>query len=119
VHVFEKNSYTGGKMMPVKIGTHHFDFGPNTMTMPEVFDSIFEEANLNPRNYYSWIKLDNHTKNVDHDGQSFMMSTDDAYMKSQLHKLDPFAAENYHAYLKEIERLYYLSKNSFFPRMFT
>lgn len=119
VHVFEKNTYTGGKMMPVKLGTHHFDFGPNTMTMPEVFDSIFEEADLNPRNYYSWIKLDHHTKNVDHDGQSFMMSTDDAYMKTQLHKLDPFAAENYHAYLKEIERLFYLSKNSFFPRMFT
>ena len=39
VHVFEKNAYTGGKMMPVKMGTHHFDFGPNTMTMPSRMDT--------------------------------------------------------------------------------
>ncbi|MCA0174112.1 phytoene desaturase family protein [Bacillus sp. RAR_GA_16] len=119
VHVFDKNAYTGGKMMPVEMGAYHFDFGPNTMTMPEVFDSIFEEANLNPRDFYHWIKLDHHTKNVDDDGESFMMSTDETFMKEQLNHLDSFAAENYPNYLKEIERLYHLSKDSFFPRMFT
>ena len=78
VHVFEKNDHAGGKMMPVNLGSYHFDFGPNTMTMPEVFDHVFEEANLNPRDYFQWIKLDHHTRNVDYNGDSFMMSTDEA-----------------------------------------
>ncbi|MBF0708653.1 phytoene desaturase [Alkalihalobacillus hwajinpoensis] len=119
VHVYDKNEYAGGKMMPVNLGTHHFDFGPNTMTMPEIFDSVFEEANLNPRDYYTWMKLDHHTRNIDYDGQSFMMSTDESFMIEQLQNLDSFAANHYPAYLKEIERLYHLSKSSFFPRMFT
>ncbi|MGB8000928.1 MAG: phytoene desaturase family protein [Anaerobacillus sp.] len=119
VHVFEKNAYAGGKMMPVNLGSYHFDFGPNTMTMPEVFDRVFEEANLNPRDFFQWIKLDNHTRNVDHNGDSFIMSTDEAYMKEQLMVLDTYAWNHYKEYLAEIERLYYLSKTSFFPRMFT
>ncbi|WP_394173686.1 phytoene desaturase family protein [Guptibacillus hwajinpoensis] len=119
VHVFEKNAHTGGKMMPIDMGSYHFDFGPNTMTMPEVFDSVFKEANLNPRDFFDWTRIDQHTRNIDYNGKSFMMSTNKEEMMDQLNKLDPYAADHYNAYLEEIERLYLLSKNSFFPRMFT
>ncbi|WP_270182098.1 phytoene desaturase family protein [Alkalihalobacillus sp. CinArs1] len=118
VDVYEKNGYAGGKMMPVSLGTYHFDFGPNTMTMPEVFDSVFEEAGVDPRNYFDWIKIERHTRNIDHDGSSFMMSTDPQDMVDQFEKLDSYAAKNYQTYLEEVDRLYRLSKSSFFPRMF-
>ncbi|WP_377889052.1 phytoene desaturase family protein [Alkalihalobacillus sp. R86527] len=119
VDVYEKNSYAGGKMMPISMGSYNFDFGPNTMTMPEVFDSVFEEAGVNPRDYFEWIKLDHHTRNFDHDGSSFVMSTDTDVMIEQFEKLDPYAATHYKSYLNEVDRLYRLSKSSFFPKMFT
>ncbi|MCA0988251.1 phytoene desaturase family protein [Guptibacillus algicola] len=119
VDVYEKNSYPGGKMMPLTMGTYNFDFGPNTMTMPEVFDTVFTEAGVNPRDYFEWIKLDHHTRNIDHDGSSFLMSTDANVMIKQFEKLDPYAAKHYDQYLSEVDRLYRLSKTSFFPRMFT
>ena len=37
VELYEKNDHFGGKLMPVQLGTHSFDFGPNTITMPEIF----------------------------------------------------------------------------------
>ena len=40
-------------------------------------------------------------------------------MTEQLKKLDTYAANHYKEYLAEIERLYHLSKTTFFPRMFT
>lgn len=119
VDVYEKNTYTGGKMMPVTLGSHNFDFGPNTMTMPEVFDSVFEEAELNPRDYFEWIQLDEHTRNIDYDGKSFVMSTNIHEMINQLKELDVYGAHHYKNYLSEIERLYKLSKSSFFPKIFT
>ncbi|HBF58000.1 MAG TPA: phytoene desaturase, partial [Exiguobacterium sp.] len=39
VTVVERNAHIGGKMMPIVTEGHRFDFGPNTITMPEVFQS--------------------------------------------------------------------------------
>ena len=40
VTVFEKNEQLGGKMRAVQLGTHHFDFGPNIITMRAVFKQV-------------------------------------------------------------------------------
>lgn len=44
VRVFERSDGPGGKARTVRIGTHLIDGGPTVLTMPWVFDELFEEG---------------------------------------------------------------------------
>lgn len=118
VDLVEKNRHAGGKLMPVSLLDYHFDFGPNTITMPQVFDRVFSKAGMRMSDVLNMKKLDVHTRNVFSDGTVFDFTSDSAAMKEQLKKIDPFAAQHYDAFLKEITRLYKLSETHFFPKMF-
>lgn len=118
VTVVEKNAHPGGKLMPVSMGDYHFDFGPNTITMPHVFERVFQKAGRRMSDYLEFVKLKQHTKNVFEDKREIIFSSDSSAMKAQLSELDQDAALKYETFLKEIERLYLLSEKHFFPKMF-
>ena len=63
--------------MPVQLGEYSFDFGPNTITMPEVFQWLFEQAGERAEDYMPLVKLTNHTNNFFTDGSQFSMSIDE------------------------------------------
>lgn len=117
VKVFEKNSHFGGKMMAVDEEGYHFDFGPNTITMPEVFTRVLEKAGL-PSHTLTFEKIETHTRNVFPNGTTFDFSTNPDVMKTQLKKLDPKGYQSYEKFLKEIERLYQMSRKHFLHRTF-
>lgn len=117
VKVFEKNSHFGGKMMAVDEEGYHFDFGPNTITMPEVFTRVLEKAGL-PSHTLTFEKIETHTRNVFPNGTTFDFSTNPDVMKTQLKKLDPKGYQSYEKFLKEIERLYQMSREHFLHRTF-
>ncbi|MGJ9382457.1 phytoene desaturase family protein [Salipaludibacillus sp. CF4.18] len=117
--IIEKNSVFGGKLHEVTLGTHRFDFGPNVITMPHVFQNVISNVGLNPDDYFEFIKLDTHTKNEFPDGSSFYFSSNKERMISELASVDSYAAKHYPAYLKEVERLYKLSNNYFLHRTFS
>ncbi|MGP4075021.1 phytoene desaturase family protein [Halobacillus sp. K22] len=117
VKLFEKNDHFGGKMMPVDEAGYHFDFGPNTITMPEVFQDVLRQGGL--ENELSFTKLTHHTRNQFKDGTTFDLSSDRQYMKKQLYHLDKKGFENYDAFLLEIERLFHLSQKYFLHRTFS
>ncbi|KIL47966.1 phytoene desaturase family protein [Jeotgalibacillus campisalis] len=118
VTIIEKNLHAGGKMMPVKLGDYSFDFGPNTITMPGVFQKVFSNAGESMEDYLELIRLDHHTKNVFRSGDTFLQSIDPHVVISQLVKLDPFGAKNYWRYIKEVNRLYQQAESGFFHRSF-
>ncbi|UOY92099.1 phytoene desaturase family protein [Ectobacillus sp. JY-23] len=117
VTVLEKNNHFGGKLMPVQIGSHYFDFGPNTITMPHIFQKVIEQTGEKAADYFQYIKLDTHTRNFFSDGTTFDLSGDKDIMVNQFSKFDPKA--RYEAFLTEVERLYELSAMHFLPRTFT
>ncbi|MFB1080907.1 phytoene desaturase family protein [Jeotgalibacillus sp. JSM ZJ347] len=119
VTIIEKNRHPGGKMMPVKMEDYHFDFGPNTITMPWVFENVLNETGFDLKDYLSFIRLERHTKNVFSDGSVFIQSVHPDEMIKQLAEIDPEAAPVYWDYLKEIERLYKISEKAFFPKAIT
>ncbi|RXI97767.1 phytoene desaturase [Anaerobacillus alkaliphilus] len=118
VKVFEKNSHAGGKLVGVTSGSYNFDFGPNTITMPHVFRSVIEETNVDPNDYFTFLKLETHTRNHFHDGTSFEMSTSSEAIVEQLSRLDPYAARKFPEYLAETKRIYELANDQFFYRSF-
>lgn len=46
VHIFEQNSYPGGKLSEIKLGDYRFDAGPSLLTMPELIEELFETADV-------------------------------------------------------------------------
>ena len=111
VELFEKNQHFGGKLMPIQLGDYSFDFGPNTITMPSVFKRVIEQTGSRSEDYFEMIKLENHTRNIFPDGTQFDLSSNQQIMLSQLQKLDPTGAGNYHSFVKEITRLFKLSEH--------
>lgn len=118
VELFEKNNHLGGKLMPVKLGSYHFDFGPNTITMPAVFNKVISQTGENPADYLEFIPLEAHTRNHFPDGRAFDFTSNQEQMIHHLQTFDSSAAEKYPAFVKEISRLYRLSERFFFPVTF-
>lgn len=118
VIIFEKNQHVGGKLLGVKSGTYSFDFGPNTITMPHVFQEVIAQTEANPDDYFSFLKLSTHTNNHFSDGTNFFMSSNQQVMQEQLQQLDQRAAEKFPLYLQETKRIYELANEQFFYRNF-
>lgn len=116
VTIIDENVHTGGKMMPVDENGFHFDFGPNTITMPDIFRRVINDAGGDADRYFRFTKLTKHTKNVFPDGRVLFQSTDPEEMKESLSAFGD--GERYEAYLKEVRRLYDLAEKGFFYRVF-
>jgi len=58
VKVFEANAYAGGKLSELRTGNYRFDAGPSLFTMPQYVDELFRLAGKDPRDYFSYRKLD-------------------------------------------------------------
>lgn len=56
VHVFEKNSYPGGKLSQIELGRYRFDAGPSLFTMPQYLEDTFTSVGLKLSDYFSYIK---------------------------------------------------------------
>ncbi|WP_034758677.1 phytoene desaturase family protein [Rossellomorea vietnamensis] len=118
VTVVDQNQHPGGKMMRVEIDGYSFDFGPNTITMPHVFQSVINDAGGDSSRYFEFERLVKHTKNIFPDGRILYQSADPEEMVNELKGIDPYGADRYSEYLKEVEKLYTLAEKGFFYRVF-
>lgn len=71
VHVFEANDYVGGKLHSFETAGYRFDAGPSLFTMPQLLDEVFHEAGRNPRDYYTYQKIDPACHYFWEDGSNF------------------------------------------------
>jgi phytoene desaturase len=76
VHVFEANSYPGGKLTDFNQDGFRFDAGPSLFTMPHLLDSVFEAAGKNPRDYYKYIPINPACNYLWPDGTRFEAPSD-------------------------------------------
>lgn len=58
VHVFEKNSYAGGKLSFFKLGDYSFDAGPSLFTQPQLLEELFAFCGEDISKYFSYQKMD-------------------------------------------------------------
>ncbi|MFD1030059.1 phytoene desaturase family protein [Metaplanococcus flavidus] len=118
VELYEKNDHFGGKLMPVRLGNHTFDFGPNTITMPEVFNSVIEQTDEPASDYFDFIPLNTHTRNHFPTGEYLDFSSDPDEMQAELNRVAPEDSVNFRSFLNEISRIYKLAERYFFPSTF-
>lgn len=58
VQVLEANAYPGGKLTAFEQAGYRFDAGPSLFTMPDFLDDVFRFCKKDPRDYYTYPKLD-------------------------------------------------------------
>lgn len=58
VAVYEANAYPGGKLSAFRSGGFRFDAGPSLFTMPHYVDELFTLAGKNPKEAFSYEKLE-------------------------------------------------------------
>ena len=58
VKILEQNNNVGGKAGNIQKNGYEFDTGPSLLTYPDWFDDLFKSCGKNPRDYFSYIKLE-------------------------------------------------------------
>ena len=57
VHVYEANSYPGGKLSEFELQGYRFDAGPSLFTMPQYVDDLYRAAGENPADHFEYERL--------------------------------------------------------------
>ena len=85
VHLFEKNSYTGGKMTVYEQDGFRFDAGPSLFTLPELVDELFKLSGKNPRDYFNYTKHHTACRYYWSNGKSISLTADQS---ENLHNIE-------------------------------
>jgi phytoene desaturase len=76
VHVYEANSYPGGKLSEFKLGNYRFDAGPSLFTLPHLVEDLLKAAGKNPKEIFPYIKLEKSCNYFYEDGTRFSAYAD-------------------------------------------
>lgn len=68
VDVYEANDYPGGKLREIRMKGYRFDMGPSVFTMPHLIDELFTLCGRNPRDYFTYTRLDRYFQYFFEDG---------------------------------------------------
>ena len=69
VEVFVKNAQIGGKLNVLKERGYTFDLGPSILTLPHIFERLFERSGKKMKDYISIRALRPHWRNFFEDGK--------------------------------------------------
>jgi len=58
VHVYEGNSYPGGKLTSIDVGNFRFDAGPSLFTLPNLVNELFDLCGESSVDYFNYDKKD-------------------------------------------------------------
>lgn len=104
VKVFEKNSFSGGRLSLIHQNGHRFDQGPSLYLMPKLFDETFNDLDESVRDHIDLIKCETNYTVYFHDGDTFDLSSDLVKMYEQIKRLegdDEHTLLNFLDFLKE------------------
>lgn len=116
VHVYEANSYAGGKLHSFALGEYRFDGGPSLFTMPHYVTELFDLCGKRPADYFEYQKLDEACRYFWTDGTKIYGYADpNAFAKEVSTKL-PIAECVLESYFNHVQDIYELSGKTFLEK---
>ena len=109
VHVYEKNSYPGGKLTYIEKDGYRFDAGPSIFTLPHLVDELFTLAGKNPTDYFQYQKLDVSARYFWEDGTQLTAYAQEEKLLAEIEEKLNEGGPEVEKYLSEVERLFKLS----------
>jgi len=104
VTIHEKNDKIGGKLNVLKMDGYSFDLGPSILTLPYIFERLFERSGRKMSDYVAIRPVRPHWRNFFPDGQSIDLHPDPAVMAAEARKAgeDPAAVESFLKYSSDL-----------------
>lgn len=115
VTIHEKNPRIGGKLNVLKEQGYTFDLGPSILTLPHIFERLFERSGRKMSDYIPIRTVRPHWRNFFEDGKVVDLDPDPARMADEARKVgeDP---ENVRRFLKYSADLYDLVNAGYFEQ---
>jgi phytoene desaturase len=114
VSVFEKNARVGGKMQEVVSDNgYRFDAGPTLITMPFVFEELFQSVGKRLADFVSFIPLDRSCKYFFPDGSTFTAYCDLNRLRDEIARVFPSETENFERYFQYTKKIYDATAENF------
>ncbi len=107
VELLEKNDKVGGKLNILTKDGFTFDLGPSILTMPHIFQALFERVGKNMADYVDIQSVEPHWRNFFEDGSVIDLCADPDKQRLELEKICPNTAaefDRFMAYAKKIGR---------------
>ena len=115
VRLFEANATLGGKAVTLERDGFRFDMGPTILTLPEVLERIFAEANRGLGDYLDLVRLDPQWRCFYEDGSTLDLLADTQAMRAELERYAGTAsADGYERFLGTAGELHRISERFFF-----
>ncbi|MCX8091691.1 MAG: phytoene desaturase family protein, partial [Verrucomicrobiae bacterium] len=115
VEVFEKNDKIGGKLNVLKAQGYTFDLGPSILTLPHLFERLFERSGRRMKDYIPIRPLRPHWRNFFEDGTVLDLYPEPDKMAAEARKVGE-PPENIQRFLKYSAALYDLTNDGYFEQ---
>lgn len=116
VDVFEANPYFGGKLSEIRLGAYRFDAGPSLFTMPHFVEDLFQVAQKDIRNYFSYKKLETVCKYFYEDGTCIEAFANKQLFAKEVEAKTGEKAARILQYLQKSAKKYEITANLFLER---
>ncbi|MBT6029865.1 MAG: phytoene desaturase [Crocinitomicaceae bacterium] len=113
VSVFEANSYPGGKLSEINLGSYRFDAGPSLFTLPNLVEELISSTGKSPSDYFNYEKRDVICNYFWEDGTVFSADSNAKTFAQEAANLFDVDASQIEAYLEHSEKIYNLTSKVF------
>ncbi|HEY8936903.1 MAG TPA: 1-hydroxycarotenoid 3,4-desaturase CrtD [Cyclobacteriaceae bacterium] len=113
VDVFEGNDSPGGKLQERKEKGYRFDLGPSVFTMPQLIDELFELAGKNPRDYFTYTRLDTSFKYFFEDGKVITAYADPEKFAKEITEKTIDTEETFWRYVDDVAKKFDITNEVF------
>lgn len=117
VTILEKQDKPGGKLQRIEKDGYRFDRGPSTITMPHLFEQVFEHVGRRMGDYVTMHRLEAATRNIFADGHVVDLTSSYEATMSQIAEYSPEDAAAFPAFREEAMRLYQLAEERFLGKL--
>ncbi|WP_378185878.1 1-hydroxycarotenoid 3,4-desaturase CrtD [Aquimarina sp. W85] len=116
VHVYEQNTYPGGKLSEMNLGDYRFDCGPSLFTMPQFVEELFELCGKKATSHFSYIKKDVICNYFYDDGLKFKAYSDKEKFAQEAARVFDDEAASVQRYFQRSQLKYNLTASLFLEK---
>jgi phytoene desaturase len=113
VTVYEANSYPGGKITQLHLGSYRFDAGPSLFTMPHLMDELFRLAGREPADYFQYDQLEEACRYFYEDGTLLRAYADAAQFGREVEQKLGVPARRVQRHLRRSRYIYQVAGDLF------
>jgi diapolycopene oxygenase len=114
VDLYEKNGQIGGKLNQLQAEGYTFDLGPSILTLPHIFERLFERSGKKMADYIPIRTVRPHWRNFFEDGTVINLFPEPDKMAEEAERVAPGTAEEVEAFLAYAARQYDLIEPGYF-----